>query len=196
MIKVNEKIVATLSAIISGIFIIAIYILNRSVPLTDIYLGRDRISHVKVVFISGFIGIFILFILKKIKSVKIVRFLGYGLSLIFMAGIPILLFSTEYQSFRGTKWAIETLIIGLIPVLFIYAAFLVYFNNRIMNLFLAFIFAAFSSYHLLLLIRVLPRMGKAFSTTGKSDLWIMIAIILSTTFFSFYSLKRYLNFKK
>lgn len=196
MIKLNERIVSVAGSLLFGFFLMFVYVFKHAVPMTDIYLGRDRITHVIVVFLFGIFGVMLLLLLKKIKNAKVIKFIGYGLTLIFMVGIPALLFYTEYQSFRGTEWAIETLFIGLAPILFIYAAFLVFFGNRIVNLFLAFIFAVFSIYHLLLLVRVLPGMGKAFSVTGTSDLLIMLALIVFSAFFAFISFKQYLSFRK
>ncbi|MCK5220286.1 MAG: hypothetical protein KAR14_01790 [Candidatus Aminicenantes bacterium] len=196
MIKLNERITSMAGSLLFGFFLMFLYVFKHTVPMTDIYLGRDRITHAIVVFLFGLFGVMLLLLLKKFKSAKVFKYIGYGLSFIFMVGIPALLFYTEYQSFRGTEWAIETFFIGLAPILFIYAAFLVFYKNRIVNLFLAFIFAAFSVYHLLLLFRILPGMGKAFSRTGKSDLLIMVVFIVFSAFFAFYSIKQYLSFRK
>jgi len=196
MIKLNERITSMAGSLLFGIFLMFVYVFKHAVPMTDIYLGRDRITHVIVVFLFGIFGVMLLLLLKKIKDAKAIKFIGYGLSFIFMVGIPALLFYTEYQSFRGTEWAIETLFIGLAPILFIYAAFLVFYKNRIVNLLLVFIFAAFSIYHILLHVRILPGMGKAFSSTGTSDLLIMIALIVLSALFAFFSLKQYLSFRK
>lgn len=192
----KEKIITLSGTLLYGFFFLAVYLLNRSVPLTDIYLGRDRITHVIVVFFSGVIGIVILLLLKKFKGPKVIRFLEYGLSFIFILGIPALLFYTEYQSFRGTEWAIETFFIGLVPILFFYAAFLVLFNNRIVNLFLTFFFVFFSIYHLLLLLKVFRSVGRAFSSTGSLDIFIMLVLIVSSALFAYFSFKHYLKLKE
>lgn len=191
-----KKIWAILGTTGFGIFIILVYLFKHTVPLTDIYLGTERISHVLVVFISGLLGTMLLLILKNAKIMKGIRIAGSGFSFLLIVCVPILLFFSQSRSFRGSEWALTTLIIGLIPILFIYASFLVYSGNRIVNLFLALIFTVFSIYHLLLLIRIFPRLGKAFSTSGISDLLTGLSLVLLGGLCAIFSIRQYLSFRK
>ncbi len=191
----KEKLITLSGSLLYGILFFAVYVFYRSVPLTEIYLGKDRITHVFVVFISGIIGILILTLLRKLNGPGVLRIFGYVLACIFILGIPVILFYSEYQSFRGIEWAIETFFIGIIPISFFYATFFVAVNNRIVNIYLTLIFAVFSIYHLLLLLNVFNSVGRAFSTTGKSDIVILLSLILTSATFAFFSFKHYLKLR-
>ena len=196
MTILKEKIITLSGTLLYGFLFLAVYILNHSVPLTEIYLGNDRTTHVKVVFIAGIIGLICLMLSGKMVKLKWLKFVGYGFSALLMFVLPVLIFIRQAGSFRGIEWAIETLIIGLVPLLFIYASFLVLKNNRIINLLLSVFFTFFSIYHLLLLLRVLPSFGRAFSSTGTSDILIMVVLIVLSAVFAFFSMKLFLNLKK
>jgi len=196
MTILKEKIITLSGTLLYGFLFLAVYILNHSVPLTEIYLGNDRTTHVKVVFIAGIIGLICLMLSGKMVKLKWLKFVGYGFSALLMFVLPVLIFIRQAGSFRGIEWAIETLIIGLVPLLFIYASFLVLKNNRIINLLLSVFFTFFSIYHLLLLLRVLPSFGRAFSSTGTLDILIMVVLIVLSAVFAFFSMKLFLNLKK
>lgn len=193
VIKLNDRIVSSAGSLLFGLFIMFVYIFKHAVPLTDIYLGSDRTTHVKVVFIAGILGVVFLLLFNMLKKMRWMRYAGYGFSFFLMVILPALIFLNQSRSFRGIEWALETLIIGIVPLLFVYAAFLIFFGNRIVNLFLALFFVFFSIYHLLLLLKVFRSTGRAFSATGSSDIWFMLTLIISSSFFAFFSFKRYLS---
>ncbi len=192
----NNKIITVFGSALTGFLILAIYIFKRIVPLTDVYLGSDRITHAKVVFIFGFIGIVILYLLRNFVKQKWIKNAGYGISFLFMAVLPVMIFISQAGSFRGFPWAIKTLAIGLIPIMFVYAAYLVYINMRIESLVLALVFAAFSVYHIILLLKVLPGISKAFSSTSISDILILLVLISYGAFFAFFSLRSFKTWEK
>jgi len=196
MIRFNERIISAVGSLVFGLFILFIYIFKHAVPLTDIYLGNDRTTHVKVVFVAGILGLVCLLFSRKLIKIKWLKFAGYGFSSILMVVLPVLIFITQSGSFRGMEWALKTLIIGIVPLLFIYASVLVFFRDKTACLFIALVLGLFSLYHLLLLFNVFSSIGRAFSSTGSSDIWFVIILILYSTFIAIFSFKYYLKLKK
>jgi len=193
---VNSKIITAFGAALTGLLIFAIYIMKRIVPLTDVYLGGERITHVKVVFIFGIVGIVIIYLLRRFLIQNWIKYPGRGISFLFIVVLPVLFFISQSGSFRGFKWAVETLIIGMIPISFIYSSYLVLINNKIENLILAIVYIAFSLYHIVLFIKVLPGIGKAFSRIGTSNIPILLGLIVYGLFFAFFSVRSFKSREK
>ena len=158
-----------------AVFLVTAYFITHAVPLTSIYLGEDRLTHAAVVFVFFLIAGFFFYLGEK-KTKK--KMIFYSLALICSLAIPLMLFITQSGSFRGVEWALETFLIGLIPVLFLLFGYLILLEKRIFSLLVVICCVIFALYHMVLFFRVLPRLGKAFGSAGGKDVVILLTIAL------------------
>ncbi len=171
----KQKITAAMGSFLFAVFLAAAYFITHTVPLTSIYLGEDRLTHAAVVFVFFLIAGFFFYLGQKKTRKKIIF---YSLALVCSLGVPLLLFITQAGSFRGVEWALETFVISLVPVLFLLFGYLILLDKRIFALLVVICCTIFSLYHLVLLFRILPRMGKAFASAGGKDVIILLTIAL------------------
>ena len=189
MVIQKQKITAATGSFLFGVFLVAAYFITHRVPLSDIYLGKQRLTHAGIVFVFFLIaGLFFYLSRKKTKA----TILFYLIAIICAVGIPLLLFITYANSFRGAEWAIETVLIGWIPVLFLFLGCLTLMGKRIFALLTAICCFLFALYHLVLFFRNVPRLGRAFSSVGMNDIVIILIIALFSFLCALANLKYFL----
>jgi hypothetical protein len=178
MVIEKQKITAALGSFLFAIFLLAAYFITHTVPLTRLYLGSDRLNHAAIVFAFFLLAGFFYYLGQKKTRATLIFYL---LALLCAAAIPLVLLIGYSSSFRGFEWAIETLLIGWGPVLFLLFGYLILMGKHLISLLVVVCCTFFALYHMVLFIRIVPRLGKAFSSASDRD----IIILLSITLFSF-----------
>jgi len=191
----NIKWSASITTIILGILVLLSYLVNKTIPMTRIYLGEDRIEYSLIVFILAMAGIIFFWLAKKDKIFQILKIISYLLALILIVGFQMVVFIRSAGSFRGFEWALENLIIGLIPIGIVFSGLLILKNKRIVGLVFTIVFSLITVYHLTLAFKILPKLGRAFSSSRTEDLLINLVIILYSAASALINYKFYRNRK-
>ncbi|MBN2344826.1 MAG: hypothetical protein JXO51_00440 [Candidatus Aminicenantes bacterium] len=174
----KKKYLAAGTMFILSALVLWSYAVLKSVPVLGTYLVPERIQYCLITMGAALAGFFFLWIAPRADRRSFPRHLCHLLSLVLLAGWPLLFLWGNTKTFRGFHWSLETLLIGLLPVLLLAAGLMICSGRRIIALGASILFALLAVFHLLALLRVVPRVGMAFSSARSADVAVIIAIFL------------------
>jgi hypothetical protein len=167
------------------------YVFMRGVPFSDVYLGPDRTEHNLV-----FNGIYLVGLLLFLggywgRKRKYIQYPLYVLSFLFLIVAPVLNLIGNARSFRGLEWAFWTMMISLLPFVFLIVGVLVLFKIRLAIKALLALFSIMAAYHLVLFIKNLREAiaDRAFNTTTDMDVVVAGVIAFVSGLFAFIQFK-------
>ncbi|MBN1273816.1 MAG: hypothetical protein JXB26_16230 [Candidatus Aminicenantes bacterium] len=189
----KSKIWASITAFITGLGILFVYLFNKTVPLTEVYLDGDRRFHAVATSIL-FLLAFLFFRAggKKTRK-KGARVLFYMLAVVFLLAFPVFAFYAEASTYRGFEYALETLGIGFLPAAFFLFGALILSGMRVFSMILFLFFSVFCLIHLVSFFRMIGRIGKAFSSvnTGHALTAGIITLLLGVfAYFNFQNARK------
>ena len=178
----NYRKIGGLSALLGSTAFYLVYFLGHAVPFTSIYLGNERLGHILFALIIFAIGSALLIPgLKYVKSPFFSRFLvGFGIALII--GFTLFVFYRQATSFRGWSWALESFLIAWAPLFFLVLFLLSLTKRKWPFQVLALLFGGLGVVTMLGIIRIIPKIGKAFSSFNT---WDALTGVLLLAVFSF-----------
>jgi len=183
------------SAFVTGLIILAVYVFLETVPFTEIYLVEERIGDAIAGNVLYFLGVlaFVLAI-RKVKG-KTGKILLMVLGLLFTLGVTIQAFLFQANSFRGAGWAFETLLIRLLPFVFLLSGVLILLGVRVMSLILGLVFGGVALVHWFLGAKTLFDVlaDRAFSSANTTGVVIAATIAMV---FSIFALLSFMAFRK
>lgn len=185
----KKKCIAAGTLFVLTILVLWSYAVLKVVPLMGTYLGPDRIQYSLMTMGAALLGFLFFWLARRGKPASFLKYIYYILALVLLVGWPLLALWGNSGTFRGFNWSLDTLLIGLLPVLILALGLLIGSGKRIFALFASILFLAFAVLQLLALLRVVPRLGRAFSTARSSEVVVYVVIFLVSALFA------WLNFR-
>jgi hypothetical protein len=185
----NYRKIGGSSALLSAIAFYLVYFIGHAVPFTSIYLGNERLGHILFALIIFVIGTALIIPgMRYVSSAFFSKFfIGFGL--FFIIGFTLFVFYRQATSFRGWAWALESLLIAWTPLFFLLLALLTLTRRKWPFQVLSFLFGALGAVTLLGIIRIVPKIGKAFSSFNTWDALTGLLLLLVLGFFCWSNLK-------
>ncbi|MGE5341016.1 MAG: hypothetical protein ACM3SY_05985 [Candidatus Omnitrophota bacterium] len=176
------RLYSALTGIVYSIFLCAIYIYFRKLPFFDVFLDADRRRYFLVVYVLGFIGVFLYLIAKEKINILRIKIPLYGVSYFLFAGIPLIFFIVNGLSAKGWEWAFSTLLIGLFPVLFLVFGFLVLYGYPEFSMGLIVSFGASALFYIVMFVIQLGIFGAPPFPNKFMDILFALIIIGAAIF--------------
>jgi len=175
--------ISAVSSIFVGLLILFFYF-RETLPLTDVFVAKKEFGFYLFYAVMAVAGLFLF--LKGSKSKKGIY---YGLSALFVLGIPLLFYTVSRAPWDYAPRRLEMIERGLIPVFFLLMGILAWAEIRWSHGVLMAVFSVLGLYHLISAIKLISGAGGAFSSVHTGDVMIAFAIAVISLIFAFYNLK-------
>lgn len=179
-----KKYLAAGTMLVLSALVLWSYVFQKVVPFAGTYLGPDRIQYAVITMVTALAGFLLLWIARRKGVARLLRHLLFLLAVVLLLGWPLLALWGNTRTFRGFSWSLDTLLIGLLPVLILTIGLLIGCGRKSFALGASILFALLACLQLLALLKIAPRLGRAFSTSSSSEAIVYLAIALVSTLFA------------
>ena len=192
----TKKHLAACTLYVLSALILWSYAALRVVPILGTYLGQDRVRYSFITAAAALAGFLFFWLARRGRRVAFLKYLLAFFSVLLLVGWPLMALWRSAKSFRGFDWALDTLLIGLLPVLILAAGLMICAGKRIIALGASILFSLLAVFQLLALLKIAPQLGMAFSSARSSAVAILVAIFVVAALFAWINYRYYSEGRK